>query len=274
MHQNFFITGGASGIGLQMTEALILDGHHVFATDIDITKLEDEFEHRAWPTARVAIQKLDVSKDSEWQEALSKAISRFEHIDVGLNIAGVMRARWIHETPVEDIHSQIDINLKGVILGTRCLSGHMINRKKGHIVNIASMTGLLPVPGMSIYSCSKYGVIGFSKSAARELRPHGVFVTVVCPDAVKTPLFNFPRRYNEEAAMAFAGPGFLSVEHVCRTIIDSVFKNKPEMLCIPKYRGLLAKVGEFFPAITRRALPLMIKRGRNAQKRYKTGKLL
>ncbi|MCK5312993.1 MAG: SDR family NAD(P)-dependent oxidoreductase [Desulfobacteraceae bacterium] len=265
LHKNFFITGSASGIGCEVTESLLNDGHKVFATDIDIAKLETEYRKRKWPSNRVSIHKLDVRNYSEWDDVFSKAVSSLGSIDVALNISGIMRASWIHETPQEDIQSQIDVNIKGVIFGTKIASRHMIKQKKGHIINIASMAGMLPVPGMSVYCCSKYAVIGFSKSVARELKQHGVFITVVCPDAVDTPIFNFPNMYDEQAAMAFAGPAFLDAGHVSQIIIQKVLKQKPEMVCIPKYRGMLAKIGELFPGITKLFLPLMIKRGKNAQ---------
>ena len=267
--QNFFMTGCASGIGRHVTDLLTKAGHSVFATDIDIEALGNYAQQQGWPSDRVKIRKLDVRSPEEWEGAFGEAISAFGHIDVSMNVPGVMRAYWIDETPVEDVHLQLDINVKGVIFGTQTAARHMIERREGHIVNIGSLTGVAPVPGMSVYSGSKYAVRGFSLSAGLELRRHGVYVTVVCPDAVDTPLLDIPHIYDEEAALAFAGPRVLAVEEVGREIVNSVLPNKPEIFCIPRSRGRLARFAESFPSLMNLISPLAVKKGRAEQERRK-----
>ncbi len=110
-----------------------------------------------------------------------------------------------------DVELQIGVNLKGVIYGTREAARLMLRQpdlaRRGHIVNIASLAALAPIPGLTVYSATKYAVRAFSLAAAEELRPLGIAVTVVCPDAVKTPMLDLQVGY-EEAALTFTAPAF------------------------------------------------------------------
>lgn len=94
----------------------------------------------------------------------------------------------------------------------------MVRQGHGHIVNVASLG---PIPGIALYSASKYAVRSFSLAAAQELRAHGVAVTTVCPDAVKTPMFDHQIAYRE-AALTFTAPRVLRVEEVSRVILGKV----------------------------------------------------
>src|SRR5205823_4569252 len=112
--------------------------------------------------------------------------------------------------------------------------------RHGHIINIASMAALAPIPGISLYSASKYAVRGFSLAAAQELRAHGVYVTVVCPDAVQTPMLD-AQLAHDEAAATFSGPRLLTVEEVGRAIIGQGLARRPLEIYLPPSRGWLAR---------------------------------
>src|SRR5213079_2909142 len=93
---------------------------------------------------------------------------------------------------------------KGVMLGTNAAIRAMIPRGSGHVVNIASIAGLVPVPGLAIYSASKHAARAYSIAVAQEVRPHGVYVTAVCPTVVATPMMDM-QVDREEAAYTFSG---------------------------------------------------------------------
>ncbi|MBX7259872.1 MAG: SDR family oxidoreductase, partial [Candidatus Hydrogenedentes bacterium] len=201
----YFMTGCASGIAQHVADRLIARGDKVYATDVNYDALARHANEKGWPESRVKLDTLDVRKLEDWEEVFERAVETFGKIDVCMNIAGVMLGGWIHEQPAKEIDMQIDINLKGLIWGTQVASKHMVSNKSGHIVNIASLAGVAPIPGIAVYVASKYGVRGFSLAIANELKPLGVDVTVVCPDAIKTPLVEQCAR-TDAGAMVFSAP--------------------------------------------------------------------
>src|SRR5262249_26511003 len=153
---------------------------------------------------RVLLCKLDVRREDDWDRAMDAAATAFGGIDVVLNIAGALRPGYVHELAAQDIDLHLDVNVKGVVLGTRAAARRMIPAHKGHIINFGSLASLVPVPGLSLYSASKFAVRGFSLAAANELARYGIAVTVVLPDAVATPMLDLQVDY-DEAAMTFSG---------------------------------------------------------------------
>jgi 3-oxoacyl-[acyl-carrier protein] reductase len=259
--RSFFVTGSASGIGKYLTEQLIVQGHCVFATDVNMDALRDLAERGAWPTDRVRLESLDVRDPDAWNRVFAAAVAAFGKVDVCMNVAGVLMSSWMQDSSVNEIHSQVDINVKGVMFGATTAARHMIQRNEGHIINVASMAGVGPVPGLSVYSGTKYAVRAFSIAAAQELRAHNVYVTVFCPDSVNTPLLNLPKD-NDAAAMIWSGFGLLSVEQVGQVILTKVLTKKPLVCAIPWSRQMLARMGDQFPALCMSLVPLLQARGR------------
>ena len=163
---------------------------------------------------------------------------------------------------------QIDVNTKGVIFGTHAAAVVMVPRGQGQIINIASMAALAPVPGISVYSASKFAVRGFSLAAAQELERHGIRVSVVCPDAVDTPMVDYQLDH-AGAALTFSGPRILSVDEVARAIVgllDRTKKHRLELI-IPWRRGFLAKISTLLPRfLHRRVSASLTQRGLARQK--------
>jgi len=242
MSKNFFLTGCASGIGRALAGALHKQGHRVYATDINY----DGLKEAAWPSDRVTIRKLDVCDADEWEEVFDDAVETLDGIDVSMNIAGYLGAGWIQEQSTADIDRHIDINVKGVMYGTQVASRHMVPKRRGHIVNIASLAGVAPIMGLAIYSGAKYAVRAFSIAAAYELRRHGVYVTAVCPDGVDTPLLHESRKH-EAAAMIYSSGRLLRIEDVTDIILRRVLRKKPLEAMIPQSRGWMARIANIFP---------------------------
>jgi 3-oxoacyl-[acyl-carrier protein] reductase len=198
-------------------------------------------------------------------DAWEAALDRAGDVDVVLNIAGILQSGWVHENPVRDIQLQVDVNVKGVMFGTRAAARRMVPRGRGHIVNIASLSALTPVPGLAVYGATKYAVRAFSLSAAQELRPRGVRVTVVCPDAVATPMM-LPQKDRAEAALAFSGPRLLTVEQVGRAILGAL-RSRPLEVWIPRWRGWMVRAADLFPRIAFGLEPVFRRLGRRHQER-------
>lgn len=264
------MTGCASGIGRHLAAALAGRGHRILATDVDDKALAVEATRRGFPAGRVIRRKLDVRSEEDWDAALDEATAAFGGIDVVLNIAGVLRPGYVHELGVGDIDLHLSVNVKGVVLGTRAAARRMIPVGKGHIINFGSLASLVPVPGLSLYSASKFAVRGFSLAAATELSPHGVAVTAILPDAVATPMLDLQVNY-KEAAMTFSGDRPLTVEEIKELVVNRVLPERPLEVVIPASRGAVARLANAAPALSQRLAPFFLKRGLRQQARIKRG---
>ncbi len=264
----FLITGCASGIGRHLADQALARGHRVLATDVNLAALADHAAEAPWPEERARIEKLDVCDDRGWERMLAIVESEWGALDVLLNVAGYIRPARAVEVTVEDVHRHFDVNVKGLIFGTRAAGRRMVENRAGHIVNIASLASLAPVPGISLYSASKYAVRAFSLATAQELRPHGVAVTAVCPDAVDTPMLDLQLDY-PEAALSFTAPRVLTVEDLSTAIFGRVLRKRPMILTLPRWRGWLARLGDLSPRSARLLASLMERHGLRKQQARK-----
>lgn len=259
-----FLTGAASGIGLHLAQRLARPENRLLLADLQQGRLAELAAQHGWPSDRVQCVELDVRKADQWERAIELATTTWGQIDVLLNVAGVVRPGYVHEGSPDDIDFHLDINARGTMIGTQAVARRMVAQRSGHIVNIASMAALAAVPGIALYSASKFAVRGFSLAVAQELRPHGVAVTCVCPDAVQTPMLDLQLDY-PQAALTFSGRSPLTVEQVGDLIVNRVLVDRPLEAILPASRGLLAKLTSFWPATAARVLPRMLAVGRQHQ---------
>jgi 3-oxoacyl-[acyl-carrier protein] reductase len=266
MAKTFWITGAASGLGHALTSAALAGGHAVFATDIDERKLEATAASSAWPRARVALAGLDVRDPAGWRRAEATLEARFGHLDVMVNNAGVLVLGPLADATDEDIQRTVDVNVKGVMFGSRQAASLMLRTGTGHIINIASLSGLAPVPGIGVYSATKFAVRGYTLALAIELKPKGIAVTCVCPDGIATPMLA-PHAQSEDAALIFSGPRILEVSEVCAAILGPVLVTKPLEIILPRSRGWLAKMGGVAPEMAARTIGFLRWRGRRQQQK-------
>ncbi|RME88875.1 MAG: SDR family oxidoreductase [Anaerolineae bacterium] len=239
-----FITGAASGVGKHLAETLLKKHYRLMLTDVREDALREAFT----PSGDVHLRQLDIRSADEWQRALDETLEAFGRLDYLFNIAGIVIPSFLTDTSLEDIERQIDTNLKGTIYGTYFAARRMVDQGSGHILNMASLAGVSPVPGMEIYTASKFGVRGFSIAAGITLREHGVYVTVICPDLINTPMLDVQLERPKESALAFASSRPLEVEEVVNAILYAMRK-KPLEVTLPLSRGVLAKIGSTFPSL-------------------------
>ena len=263
--RTILVTGCASGIGCELTKTLLEAGHRVLATDRVLPPLEQAA--RGWPAVgpeRLQLRALDVTDPLAWEAAVAAARQRFGGLDVLVSVAGVLVPGWAHELSDEAVDLQLDVNVKGVVHGVRAVVPGMIAQGHGHVVNVASLAALAPVSGLAVYCASKHAVRGFSLSVALELRRHGIAVTVVCPDAVQTPMLDVQRDV-EAAAMTFSGPRVLTAREVSEAIVRAL-DERPLELVLPPSRGWLAKLAELVPEAGRVLEPALRWQGRRRQR--------
>ena len=182
------ITGAARGIGHATAKALLARGARVVIGDRDVAVLEAAVTGLA-KFGQVTGYPLDVTDAESFATFLDKARTDGQgHIDVLINNAGVMPVGPFLEQSEEAIRSSIEVNLYGVLTGCRLVLPEMVRRRKGHIVNIASMAGMVAVPGQVVYAGTKFAVVGLSTALADEFAPQGVEVTVILPTFTNTEL--------------------------------------------------------------------------------------
>lgn len=262
------LTGCASGIGRHLTGALSARGHRLVATDLDDGALATQARERSWSHERVKLHALDVRREEHWEAALDLAFDAFGGVDVLLNIAGYLHPAYVQDFTTRDLDLHLDVNVKGLMLGTRAAARRMIPGRAGHIVNIGSLASLAPVPGLSLYSASKFAVRGFTLAAATELMAHGIAVTLIMPDAVETPMLD-KQVGHAEAALTFSGPKALTVEDIERVIVEHVLPDRPLEVGLPFSRSALARLANTAPGLAKLIAPAMLKQGRRRQEEIK-----
>src|SRR4051812_35793208 len=182
------VTGAARGIGFATAKALLGRGARVVIGDRDVA-LQESAVADLTKLGEVSGYPLDVTDRESFAAFLDKArTDGGGHIDVLINNAGVMPIGPFLEQSEQAIRSSIEVNLYGVLTGCRLALPDMVARRRGHIINIASLSGLIPVPGQVVYVGAKFGVVGLSAALADEMAPHGVQVSVVMPPFTNTEL--------------------------------------------------------------------------------------
>lgn len=181
------VTGSSRGIGKAAALALAEQGGKIVvnyaraseAADAVVAQIEE------MGTEAIALQ-ADVSKADEVDALVKATMDKFGRIDVLVNNAGITRDTLLLRMKPEDWQAVIDLNLTGVFLCCRVVSKIMLKQRSGRIINISSVSGLMGNPGQSNYSAAKAGVIGFTKTIAKELAPRGVTANVVAPGFIAT----------------------------------------------------------------------------------------
>jgi 3-oxoacyl-[acyl-carrier protein] reductase len=266
MKKTVFITGSANGIGKHLSEVFYNQGFNIVVTDFLIEKLVGQTA--TWNAENCLIEKLNVSNPENWQIVVQKAIQKFGKIDIFLNVAGVITPGFVEEFALKDIDYHIDINVKGVMYGTKIVADEMIKVGEGHIINFASLAGVAPIHGLALYSASKYAVRGFSLAITPELRAKGIQVSVICPDLVNTNMLTLQLDY-KAAALTFSGSKVLTVNDIEKAVFVNALQKKQAEILVPLSRGLTAKLGNLFPAIGFWLTETLTKKGLQQQANYK-----
>lgn len=181
------ITGGSRGIGKEVANLYAENGYNVIINYVsdktDVEKLKAEFDEK---NVESLIIKADVSKQEEVEEFIKKAIEKFGKIDVLVNNAGITKDNLLMRMSEEEFEKVIEINLKGTFLVTKAVSKYMMKKRQGSIVNLSSVVGVAGNSGQCNYSASKAGIIGFTKSVAKELASRNIRANAVAPGFIAT----------------------------------------------------------------------------------------
>lgn len=181
------VTGGSRGIGRATALALAGAGAQVVVNYARSSGAADEVVAAIADQGGSAIAvQADVSDPAQAETLIKAATEKWGRVDVLVNNAGITRDTLLLRMKPEDWQAVIDLNLSGVFYCTRLVSKLMLKQRSGRIINIASVAGLMGNPGQANYSAAKAGVIGFTKTVAKEMAARGVTVNAVAPGFIKT----------------------------------------------------------------------------------------
>jgi NAD(P)-dependent dehydrogenase (short-subunit alcohol dehydrogenase family) len=235
------VTGGANGIGLAVARAFAGAGAKVAIGDVDQTAATAAAEALG---DRALAMPLDVSDRDAFAAFLDAAEARRGPLDVLVNNAGIDWVGPFHEEPDAVTRREVDVNLIGTIIGTRLALQRMLPRDKGHIVNVASGVGRLPLPGSASYSATKHAIVGLTESLRLEYRATGVRFSLIQPSQVETAMIDGQAR---PRLMAQIPPG-----EVAAAVLDAVRRDRFEVW-VPRSQAAGVKVAALLPRRLREA---------------------
>ncbi len=182
------ITGGAQGIGKSIAQAFCREGATVIIWDINELNLkttEEEFRSQGF---EIFSYQVDITSSDQIRKAVNICLDRYKKIDILVNNAGITQDKIFLRMSEEEWDKVLGVNLKGAFLVSREVARIMIKQKGGKIINISSIIGLIGNPGQANYSASKAGLLGLTRTLAKELGSRNITVNAVCPGYIDTPM--------------------------------------------------------------------------------------
>ena len=229
------VTGGGSGIGRALVDVFAREGARIVVADIEEARAIEAADAVRGRGGHALAVRTDVTDLAQVQALADRAFSDFGGVDVLCNNAGVAIWGSLAEATQRDWQWVLGVNLWGVIHGLEAFLPRMIaGKRRGHVVNTASMAGLVATRGLGIYNTSKYAVVGLSETLAKDLAPHGIGVSVLCPMGVATSIRasdrNRPPHLRNERADAAAPVALdgdtLAPGVVAEMVLSAVLENR------------------------------------------------
>lgn len=248
------ITGGASGIGLGLATAFAARGARLVLADVDEPALARAEQQLRDAGATVIGVRTDVTDRADVHALAERALSHFGAVHLVCNNAGIATFGEIAKAPREDWEFTMNVDFWGVVNGVEAFVPRLIEQRQGgHVLNTASMAGLVGMKWLGIYCAAKFAVVGLSEALQRELEPHDIGVSVLCPMIVATNIGVNSQRLRpgalQPAPGAAAPPpppgamvgGTITVEDVARRVLRAIERRRLYVLTHPEQREILRK---------------------------------
>jgi NAD(P)-dependent dehydrogenase (short-subunit alcohol dehydrogenase family) len=249
------VTGAGGGIGAALARTCAEAGMDVSLADVEAERVEAVAAEVRGLGRRALATRVDVRRAEDVEAFAARTFTELGGCHLLCNNAGVLVLGLTHQRSLEDFEWVLSVNLWGAIHGVRAFVPRMIERGQGgHVVNTASIAGLVPAPANGVYSASKYAVVGLSECLRLDLAPHGIGVSVLCPGPVKTGILKSERNRPSElgssklsrddvlaviSASDAANTTFIEPERAARAVLEAVRRNEPYVITHPGSRGLV-----------------------------------
>lgn len=225
------ISGGSRGIGLAIAELFASKGANITIAardEIQIDKAINQIKSTYSDSKQIVIGlKLDVTQDNLVKEVIDDWMTGNGCPDILINAAGYAHPGHIEDLSIEIFRKTMDVNYFGTVNLTKAVLPAMLEREKGHIVNISSVGGFLGIYGYTAYSGSKFAVTGFSDSLRNELKPKGIQVSIVFPPDTDTEQLAYESQFKPKVTKEMAGnSGLLTPQQVAESVYTGIIKGK------------------------------------------------
>ena len=267
-HKIAIVTGGASGIGRAVAEKLASMGAMVVVADINDALADEVAEGILARGGRAEASHLDVTDPSAVQDLVEGVAERHGRLDLLFNNAGIAVVGELLETPLSDWRKMVEVNIMGVAHGVAAAYPLMKGQGFGHIVNTASVAGLVTSPHFAAYSATKHAVVGLTRALRAEASAHGVHASAVCPGLVKTPLMKHSTILHE-ARMSMSREELISglplrpvTAAACADAILRGVEKKREIIVVSTHAKVMFFFQRLNPATIQWASRAMIRRMR------------
>lgn len=265
-----FITGGASGIGAALAKQLASRGATVVIADRQLDLAESVTALIRAGGGKAVARELDVRDMNAMARAVEDTVARHGGIHYFFNNAGIGIAGAIEHYSMREWDDVFDVNLRGVAHGIQAVYPVMIRQREGHIINTASMAGLVPTSGQASYAATKHAVVAISKSLRIEARRHNIRVSVLCPGAIETPILTggkYGRRgfdgLDDELLMSFWRRLYpMNADEFARLALAAISSNRA-IIVVPRWWKAFWYLERLSPALSLRLAEVTMHRTRS-----------
>ena len=267
-----FVTGGASGIGAALSTKLVDGGGEVWIADRQIGQAQQLAQRLNSGGARAHAIELDIRNYPAFESAVAEVVQQSGRIDYLFNNAGIGVGGEVDSYTLDDWNDVFDVNLRGVVHGIQAVYPIMIRQHSGHIVNTASMAGLVAGPGEASYTASKHAVVALSKALRLEAERHGITVSVLCPGAIRTPILT-GGTYGRMTKTGISDEDLLKFWEPFRPMAPEKFAERAlraalrgdAIVIVPAWWKAMWYLDRLSPALSMRAARLILKRLREME---------
>jgi len=267
-----FVTGGASGIGAALATELVDKGAEVWIADRQVGAAGELAQRLNSGGGKAHVIELDVRSYPSFKRAVAEAVQQSGRIDYLFNNAGIGVGGEVESYTLDDWNDVFDVNLRGVVHGIQAVYPIMIRQHSGHIVNTASMAGLVTTVGQASYTATKHAVVALSKALRVEAERHRVQVSVLCPGAIRTPILT-GGQYGRILVAGLSDEELLKFWEQLRPMGPEVFAERAlravlrgdAIIVVPAWWKAWWYLERLSPALSMRTAKVMLKRMRELE---------